>query len=378
VVRFVVPSGPHGAPAAKCCRGCVLAATTGAPGSGRTVVAKAVIRLGSPPPAPAPPVVMPAAAPVRVLSRIRVPDQAWQLAAGAGALFTQGAGPTITRVDLATGRVGPVARVGAAAAMAVAGGLLWVARRARSPHGAPLPLLALNPDTLTVEHIVALPDQPGTGGDIAFAGGLLWIAGTHSLTAIDPATARLVSAVPLLATVGTGGFTSVAGGSGGASLWTSQGTSGGGRIAVQRRNPRTGAVLAAASGPEVGIGAARIAGARDHAWLAYATGMLGGYFKAGVLPAGPPGRLRETRPKSSPAGREVFSNAVSVYLAGRLLWILDGNSISCAADATGRILSQVTGSGTDFAALAPLPRGRLALLISGDMLIVRPKPPCRP
>ncbi len=45
------------------------------------------------------------------------------------------------------------------------------ARRARSPHGAPLPLLALNPDTLTVEHVVALPDQPGTGGsDIAFAG----------------------------------------------------------------------------------------------------------------------------------------------------------------------------------------------------------------
>ena len=376
VVRFVVPSGPNGTPAAKCWRGCALAASTA---GSHTVVAEAVIRFGSPPPAPAPPVVLPAGAPVRVLSRIRVPHQAWQLAAGAGAMFTQGAGPTITRIDPATGRVGPVARVGAVAAMAVAGGLLWVARRARSSHGAPLPLLALNPDTLTVEHIVALPDQPGTGGgDIALAGGLLWISGTHALIAIDPDTARLVSAVPLPVTAGTGGFTGVAAGPGGTSLWTAQGTSGGGPIAVQRRNSRTGAVLAAATGPQSGIGAARIAGAPDHAWLAYATGMLGGYFKAAMLPSAPPGRLGEIWPKRSPVGRDVFSNSVAVYLAGRVLWILDGNSISCATDATGRILSQVRGSDTHFAALAPLPRERLALLISGDIFIVRPKPPCRP
>ncbi len=65
-------------------------------------------------------------------------------------------------------------------------------------------------------------------------------------------------------------------------------------------------------------------------------------------------------------------------MTGRVLWILDGSSISCATDTTGRILSQTRGSGTDFAALAPLPHGRLALLISGDIFIVHPKPPCRP
>src|SRR6266567_1244378 len=267
VVHFVLPSGPLGAPAAKCWQGCVLVATIGTPGSGRTAVATAMIRFGSPPASPAPPVVVPAAAPLTVLSRIRVPHRAWQLAAGDGALFTQEAGPTITRVDPATGRVGPIARVGAVAAMAVAGRLLWVVRLARSPRGAPPPLLALNLDTLTVEHSVALPDQPGWGGgDIAVAGGLIWIAGTHSLVAIDPARARLVAIVPLPAVAGTDGFTSVA------------------------------------------------AGARHHAWLAYATGMLGNYFKASMLPAGPHGRLRETRPKRSPAGREVFSNRVRAYL----------------------------------------------------------------
>ncbi len=61
-----------------------------------------------------------------------------------------------------------------------------------------------------------------------------------------------------------------------------------------------------------------------------------------------------------------------------MLWILDGNSISCATDATGRILPQVKGSSTSFAALAPLPHGRLALLISGDIFIVRAEPPCGP
>jgi hypothetical protein len=234
-------------------------------------------------------------------------------------------------------------------------------------------------DTLTVEHLVGPADRlPPGSDDIALAGGLIWVTGTHSLTAVNPATARLTATVPLPAAASTGGFTAVAAGPGGASLWTSQGSSGGGPIAVQRRNPRTGAVLAAARGPQTGIGGTRIAAAGNHAWLAYATGMLGGYFKASVPPAGPPGLLRETRPGPSPAGRTAFSNAASIYLAGQMLWILDNTSISCATDATGQILAQTRDPGAGFAALAPLPRGRLALLLSGSIFIVRPTPPCRP
>jgi len=55
-------------------------------------------------------------------------------------------------------------------------------------------LLALNPDTLTIEHAVALTDQPAPGSDdIAFAGGLIWVAGTRSLTAVNPAAATITA-----------------------------------------------------------------------------------------------------------------------------------------------------------------------------------------
>src|SRR5712691_10125142 len=69
-------------------------------------------------------------------------------------------------------------------------------------------LLALNPDTLTIEHAVALTDQPAPGSDdIAFAGGLIWVAGTRSLTAVNPAAATITATVPLPAPASTAGFT---------------------------------------------------------------------------------------------------------------------------------------------------------------------------
>jgi len=152
-------------------------------------------------------------------------------------------------------------------ALAFGRGMLWVVRQAQAPH--PLPVLALDPATLAIRHSVALPDRPGWGGqDAAYAGGLIWVAGASELMAIDPMTARLAATVPLGTPRSTGGFTSVAAAPGGTVLWTTEGTSGGGPIGVQRRDPRTGAVLESAAGPAVGIGAARIAAAPGHAWLA--------------------------------------------------------------------------------------------------------------
>jgi hypothetical protein len=100
--------------------------------------------------------------------------------------------------------------------------------------------------------------------------------------------------------------------------------------------------------------------------------MEGSYFRATVLGS----HLRETQPERTRAGREVFSNGVKTFLAGQRLWILDGNSISCAADATGRILSQVSGPKALFSDIAAQPGGRLALAFNGDVLIVLPKSPC--
>jgi hypothetical protein len=256
--------------------------------------------------------------------------------------------------------------------------MLWVVRQAPAPHAPPLPALALDPATLAIRHSVALPDEPGWGGqDVAYAGGLIWVAGTRKLMAIDPVTARLVTTVPLGTVAATGGFTSVAAPPGGTALWTTEGTSGGGPIGVQRRDRRTGAVLESAAGPVSGIGAARIAAAPAHAWLAYATGMLGSYFRAEAPAVGTPGRLAEAQPQRNPRARDVFSNGVRVYLASTL-WILDGNSISCAAETTGRILSQVQGSSGSAGDLVPLAAGHLALAWNGQILITAPRPPCGP
>jgi len=383
-VQPAAATGPLHARWAKCAAGpgCVLVATIGIPPGVSKIVATAPLRFAPPPTQPAPPAALPAGAPLTVLRRVTLAGPAWLLAAGAGSLFAvtgNGTGTAITRVSPVTGRADPSAKVSGVIALAFGGGMLWVVRQAQVPHPPPLPVLALDPATLAITHSVALPGRPGWGGqNVAYAGGLIWVSGARELMAIDPVTARFAATVPLGRTASTGGFTSVAAAPGGTVLWTTEGTSGGGPIGVQRRDPRTGAVLESAAGPAVGIGAARIAAAPAHAWLAYATGMLGSYVRAGVAAGGPPGRLAEAQPLRSPRAREIFSNGVAVYLAGTRLWILDGTSISCAADATGRILSQVQGSSGWAGDLVPLAVGRLALAWNGQILITVPRPPCGP
>jgi len=331
---------------------------------------------GSPSTGPARPSALPAKAPFTVLRQIAVPGQAWGLVAGERALFAlsaDGSGTTIVRIDQATGHAGPSIREANVAGTAIAGGLLWVVRHASSVHAKPAAVLGLSPLTLRTERTVALPDRPARGAsDAAAAGGLVWIAGTRLLMGIDPATGSLVKTVNLGTELRSSGWTAVASDPAGTSLWTSEGSGGGGPIAVQRRDARTGAVLGAVNAPVAGLGAARITADPDHAWLAYATGMEGSYFRATVAGS----HLRETQPRRARTARETFSNGLKTFLAGQTLWIVDGNSISCAADATGRILSQVSGPKALFSDLASQPNGRLALAFNGDVLIVRPKSPC--
>jgi hypothetical protein len=375
-VQVVAATGPPGSRVAKCWPSCKLVATTGRMGGAGAVVAYAVIRFGQRRRPPLPAARAPASAPFTVLSRVRVPGRAWLvLAAGRMlyALSVAGRGFVITRVDPAAGRAGPARPMTQVAGMGLGGGLLWVARRAPSPRGGTPSVVALNPATLAVVHTVALPQQPGWGpSPIAYAGGLIWVAGTRSLIAINPATAALAATVPLARAARTGGFTSVAASPDGVALWTTEGSPGGGPLSVQLRDARTGEVLAASKGPAASLGAAQIAAANNHAWLAVATGLLGRYLRISRR-AGP---LAQTRPKE----RHVFANGIAVYLAGRQLWILDAmtGSIACAADSTGRILAAAYDTGMDISDLAPLAPGRLALPINGKILIVRPKPACRP
>ena len=340
---------------------------------------------GAPSPSPAaqpgtPRPAVPAQAPFTAVRWIGVPGGAWQAVAGAGALFTDssyGASPSgvstlITRVDLATGQVGPAIRVGGESGMTFGGGLLWVGRGTQ-PTSAGMIVVALDPVTLAVRHTIALRQPPSFGTQqLAYAGGLVWVATETALIGIDPATARTVADVPLPA-ADAQAFVYVAASADGSALWTTEDSGGGGPISVQRRNPRTGGVLAAASGPAIGLGGAQIAAAGTSAWLAYATGMAGGYFEA----VSAPGQLTETRPPAGPAG---FTNAIRVYLAGQQLWITDAmtGTIACASSATGRILAIVRGSGLLPGAIQPDGTGRLTVLINGDILIARPKYACGP
>jgi hypothetical protein len=309
------------------------------------------------------------------LKWIRVPGGTWQVLAGGGALFTESAGPgatVISRVDPATGRVGPATRISGAVAMAYGGGLLWITRGA--PRATTTTVLALDPVTLTVRRTVTLPEAPGLGTEeLAYAGGVLWVATSRTLIGIDPVTAMPARRVPVTAEPG-GSFTEVAASADGTALWTSEDSGGGGPIAVQLRNPDTGAELAATSYPAGGLGGAQIAAAGGRAWLAYATGNLGSYFEA----TSEDGRLTETRP---PAGSGEFTNSVRVYLAGQQLWITDGMSgmIACAAGSTGRILQSVYDQSILPGNIASLSGGRVAMAAAGGyVLIARPKPACGP
>jgi hypothetical protein len=371
VVQVVAETGPSGSRVAKCWPGCTLVATTG--GSGR-VVAETVIKFGQRHPPPPPSSQVPATAPFTVLARIGVPGRAWQVLAAGGGLYClsvqDSSGMVITRIDPVTGRSGPSRRVARASAMGFGGGLLWATQRGPSPRPGRAMLLALDPVTLAVVHTVALPQPPSWGlSSIAYAGGLIWVAGIHVLTAVNPATARVTATVPLGA---FGYFTGVAAPPGGRVLWSTEGSPGGGLIAVQVRDPHTGAVLAAAKGPAAGAAGAQIAAATGHAWLATPTGLLGTYVKVGEHG----GRLAEVWPRD----HHVFANGISVYLAGRQLWILDGmtGSIACASDATGRILAAVYNTAMSISDLAVLAPDRLAMPINGKILIARPKPACGP
>jgi hypothetical protein len=321
---------------------------------------------------------VPAQAPFTAVRWIRVPGGAWQAVIGAGALFTDssdaaspvGTGTLITRVDLATGEVGPAIRIEGESGMVFGGGLLWVGRGTQ-PTSADMSVVALDPVTLAVRHAVALRQPPSFGTEqIACAGSLVWVATEHSLIGIDTATARTVADVPI-PRVNARDFVHVAASADGSALWTAEDSGGGGPISVQQRNPRTGAVLAAASGPAIGLGGAQIAAARQTAWLAYATGMGGGYFGT-VSEAG---HLTETLPPRSSVG---FTNAIRVYLAGRQLWITDAmtGTVACASSATGRVIAIVRGSGLLPADIDPDGAGRLVLLVNGDILIARPKRAC--
>lgn len=334
------------------------------------------ISFGPQPPTPSTEVPVPADAPFTVIRRVPLQQRPIQTFAAAGNLYTIGCrdcrietGQTLTRIDPATGAVGPTIDLPGASELAYAGQRLWVARGGLDDAGEPMAppsLVALDPTTLSVRRTVALPERPG---GLATAGGLVWVAGINAIRAIDPSTAAVVRTVTVDNKGAPGGYyVSLAASPDGRTLWTGTGTYGGGPATLAVRDPVTG-VVRASSIQNLGLSLS-IAAADDHAWLAFSTGMLGAFVREDVRN----GHIVQT--VVGPFNR--FANGINVHLLNGQLWILDGmtGTVACDQDSNGDALTaaQLELPDDSLSAVSP---DRLAIIVNGQLLIVKPKSACQ-
>lgn len=243
-------------------------------------------------------------------------------------------------------------------------------------------VVALDPATLAVVHRLKIPAGAPrfhwTDASIAAAGGLVWVSGAATVYGIDPATAAVVRRLPTPTPPPVNGYKfgpgeyaiGIAAPPDGRALWTAETPDGGGRDALQVRDPFSGAVIDSSTHSAGGVGRTQIVAASGYAWLAFATGNLGGYVKIGHQPGLPP----------SATPHAGGSNALSVSLAARILWVYDPETgrITCADPASGaiRVMGHFPADG-----ITSLPGGRVAVIAQSSaptstVAVARPKPAC--
>jgi hypothetical protein len=198
-------------------------------------------------------------------------------------------------------------------------------------------LLRLDPVTLMVTGEL----RSGAGGDdgasAAYAGGSLWLAGGDELLRVSPATAEPTAVIALRGARAS----SVAASPDGSVLVVSErGRSG---SSVQRRDPRTGALLAAH----------QVAGAV----------VIDGVAGSGVwvtVPDGASARAERYATGTMTPDASVPVGGGVIRLAAGLLWVTGGPGQDyCAAPSSGRRLATLPGAGP--------PRARL-VAVAGRVL----------
>lgn len=256
---------------------------------------------------------------------------AWQVSPSGGVVRSE-----LARVDPASGRVEATRRLGAAFGQAVAAaGALWVATSAVTGET----LLRLNPDTLALTGSW----RAGSGGGhpwaaqtLVVAGGGLWVAGGNRLLRLSLPEGRITASI-ILPGVGS----DLSANSAGTVLVVGEADSGG-RGAVQRRDPATGAILA--SHPVMGVTAPAVAGPAGSAvWVSEATGMMGYVQRLDAATLAAAGN-------SCTEGRSTNTcvegtNDITARLANGLLWVTQmagGNGRNyCAGPSDGRPLTPI-------------------------------------
>jgi len=254
---------------------------------------------------------------------------AWQVPAHGSIVHSE-----LARVDMATARIEAVRRLGTVFddGMAAAGEL-WVTSSSTTGET----LLRLNPDTLTVTGRWRVGTAGGAGWDaqgLAVAGGGLWVAGGNRLLHLSLPGGRVMATIALAGAASSDLSSNAAG-----SILLVGEADSGGRGAVQRRDPVTGALLA--SHPMLGVAAPAVAGpAGSSVWVSEATGMMGYVQRLDVTSMTAASDCEEGR---TTATCVEGTNAITARLANGLLWIsqpVGGNTRNyCADPASGRELA---------------------------------------
>jgi hypothetical protein len=249
---------------------------------------------------------------------------AWWVSPPASGVRTE-----LARIDVASGRVTATRQLGAVYfdQAVPAGGSLWVATSSLSGQA----LVSLEPQTLAVtgrRPIGGGGNQGFTGYVLAAAGGGLWVAGGDRLLRLSLPAGAVTASVPL-----PGAATSqVAANSPGTVLVVEETTSTGSGI-LQRRDPATGALLAAS--PAVpGVAGLVVGGViGSGVWVSDATGMMG-YAE----------RFDATTLAPSPGTKVEGTNGITVQVADGLAWVTSGGGPGpgfCADSSSGRVLARL-------------------------------------
>lgn len=234
----------------------------------------------------------------------------------------------LARADQATGAIEAAHRLGAGevGTPLATGGWLWVTVSTATGER----LLRMNPADLAVTANIGIGGSSyrgftGLGGDLAAAGRALWVTSANRLLRVSTRTGKVIAVVPL-----PGAYSSMVDASGAILVVSEASDSGAG--AVQRRDPVTGALIAAH--PTLGVSAARIGGVTGSGvWVSEPTGMLG-YIERFSTPAMAP----------DPATEVGGSNGISVRIADGVAWVTDQVNPRhdyCADPVTGRLLGRI-------------------------------------
>jgi hypothetical protein len=247
----------------------------------------------------------------------------------------------LARVDAASGRVEAARPLDAAFEQAVlAAGALWVAASTGSAPAAQT-LLRLNPDTLQLTgrwRVGTGPGQDWAGQLLVAAGGGLWAAGGNRLLHLSLPGGKVTASIALPGAASSDLSANAAG-----TILVVGEADSGGRGAVQRRDPATGALLA--SYPMLGVSAPAVAGPIGSAvWVSEATGMMGYVQRLDAATMTAAGSACQEDGASTSTCVE-GTNDVTARLAGGLLWItqIAGGTARnyCADPFTGRKIAPI-------------------------------------